>query len=152
MKDQTLKALAASVCGAVLAYFKIMLVPLAILLIVMLADYVSGMIKAWMRSELSSRIGIRGIVKKLCYALVIVVATCVDWLLAAGLNAVGVEFGRSYYIGVVVTIWLIINELISILENLSAVGVPLPGFLKNIVARLKNSVEAAGERKKEEKS
>jgi phage-related holin len=40
-----------------------------------------------------------------------------------------------------VTIWLIINEMISILENLSKIGVPIPEFLKKIIGRLKNTVE-----------
>lgn len=141
IKENTLKALAASVGGALLGYFRIMAVPLAILILVMLVDYLSGMVKAWLRSELCSKIGAKGIIKKLCYLLVVIVAACVDWLLISGLGAVGITIGRTYYIGMIVTIWLIINELISILENLGAIGVPLPGFLMQIIKRLKNQVE-----------
>ena len=38
-------------------------------------------------------------------------------------------------------VWLIINELISILENLGEIGVPLPEFLVNAVKSLKNKVD-----------
>ena len=144
-EETTIKAVLAAAGSAIVAYFHIMVIPLIILLVVMIADYVSGMTKAWMNAELSSRVGIKGIVKKCCYALVIIVASCVDWLVAAGLSAVGQDIGKSYYFGILVTVWLIINELISILENLSQIGVPLPGFLEKAVKRLKNSVDKESE-------
>ena len=64
-----------------------------------------------------------------------------DWLIYKGLRLVNVEIQLSYYMGVLVTVWLIINELISILENLGAVGVPLPGFLQKLIKRLKQTVD-----------
>lgn len=149
MKETTFKALISAAGGALLAYFKIMAVPIAILLIVMGADYLSGMTKAWMNSELSSSKGMKGIVKKLCYMLVVIVAACVDWLVIEGLAMIGLSIGKTYYFGVMVCIWLIINELISILENLDAIGVPLPRFLVTMVKRLKNTVDKTD---KEEKS
>ena len=39
----------------------------------------------------------------------------------------------SYCFGLIVAVWLIINELISILENLSELGTPIPPFLVKIV-------------------
>lgn len=39
------------------------------------------------------------------------------------------------------TIWFIINECISILENLAVIGIPLPSFLVKIVHKLKITVE-----------
>lgn len=44
-----------------------------------------------------------------------------------------------------VIIWLIINELISILENVAALGGPVPVFLAKLLARLKNTVEKKAE-------
>lgn len=141
MKDNVFKAGFAAVVGGLTAYFRIMAVPILILMLVMIADYLSGMVKAWINDELNSRIGLKGIVKKLSYMLVVIVAACVDWLIGSGLIAVGVQLDRSYYFGVMVTVWLIVNELISILENLNAVGVPLPGFLSRIISHLKNAVD-----------
>lgn len=42
---------------------------------------------------------------------------------------------------------MIINELISILENLGELDVPLPAFLVNIIKTLKNKVEEQAEAK-----
>ena len=44
-----------------------------------------------------------------------------------------------------VAVWLIINEIISILENVGDIGVPLPGFLTKIVQGLKSKIEGAEE-------
>ena len=75
-----------------------------------------------------------------------------DWLIYSGLRQVGVTLDYTIFFGVLVTVWLIINELISILENLESVGVPLPKFLVAIVKRLKITTEkvAESEDKKDE--
>ena len=43
-------------------------------------------------------------------------------------------------VGEEVAIWLIINELISVMENLAAIGVPGFPRLSNLLERLKNTV------------
>ena len=53
----------------------------------------------------------------------------------------GIKIDLGFYIGVIVVIWFIINELISILENLAIIGVPLPKFLTSLIHKLKVAVE-----------
>ena len=50
-------------------------------------------------------------------------------------------------VGAGVAIWLIINELISILENLAAIGVPGFPRLSKLLERLKNTVSEEEEEK-----
>ena len=64
-----------------------------------------------------------------------------DFLLSKGLSAVGIGTAMEGFVAVLVTVWLTINELLSILENLTLVGVPLPGFLKKTVKRMLVSTE-----------
>jgi phage-related holin len=52
------------------------------------------------------------------------------------------------FFGTLVTVWLILNEVVSILENLSEVGVPLPSFLKKITEKLKKTAEQTAEHTK----
>lgn len=146
MKENVFKALLAVIVGGLTAYFREIAIPLVILIVVMITDYASGMIKAWINAELSSKTGIKGIVKKVCYLLVVCVAAVVDWLLASGLAKIGINVEINYLFGVIVSIWLIINELISILENLATIGVPLPKFLVKIVRKLKITVETKAEK------
>lgn len=145
MKDKTWQSLIAIAVGGLSAYMRMMFVPLVILFAVMIVDYMSGMLKAWGNDELSSKTGLKGIVKKLCYLMLVIVAGVVDWLLWEGLKQVGITLNFGFCFGLIVTIWLIVNELISILENLEALHVPMPTFLVNIIKHLKQSVETKGD-------
>ena len=57
----TISAVVAAALGALLSYCVQLVIPLIVLILVMLLDYATGMTKAWIRGELCSRIGVRGI-------------------------------------------------------------------------------------------
>ena len=118
-----------------------MIVPIIVLMTVMVIDYITGMVSAWHNAELSSKKGVFGIIKKLCYLALVCVGMGVDWLIYSGMTQVGITMNYTVFFGILVAIWLIINELISILENLNRIGVPLPKFITVIVKKLKNTVE-----------
>jgi toxin secretion/phage lysis holin len=147
MKGTNTKAIMAVIVGGVTAYFNAVAIPLVVLMVAMAIDYVSGMTKAWVTGELSSRTGVVGIIKKVGYLTVICVAAIVDWLLMSGLHKVGISVGMDFCFGVMCTIWFIINECISILENLAVIGVPLPRFLTAMIKRLAAVVDEKGEDK-----
>jgi len=143
VKENVIKTVLAMAAAGLAAYFKVILIPLAILVFVMVCDYLSGMISAWITNTVSSRTGIIGIVKKACYLLVVAVAMVADWLIQSALVQAGIAISSSMFLfGLIVIIWLIINELISILENMAEIGVPLPDFLVSIIKKLKIAVEA----------
>ena len=131
----------ASALGALAVYFNALLIPLIVLVAVMLIDYITGMAAASYTQQLSSRIGIMGIVKKAGYLALVAVGVVVDYLLSSALVHVGIDVQIAYCFGMIITIWLIINELISILENLGKLNVPLPGFLLKTIKSLKGRVE-----------
>ena len=97
------------------------------LLILMLVDYISGIIKGVIKEELNSKTGFKGLLKKLIMILVIVLAYQIDILLNNKLAL------KTLMIGV-----LISNEGLSILENASICGIPIPDKLKNILEQYKN--------------
>lgn len=143
--SNTIKAIISAAFAALTVYVGRLLVPLAVLIAVMIIDYGTGMVKAWITSNLSSKIGLKGIVKKVSYLLVIAVAMVCDWLIGYGLSAAGLDSVAPAFVCILVTIWFIINECISILENLGEIGVPLPGFLLKMIKRLKGNVERGAE-------
>lgn len=146
MKNENpITAVLAAALGALCSYWSALVVPLLMLAAVMAADYVSGLAKAWNAGELCSRIGLRGILKKVGYLVLVGVAGAVDWLLRYGLAQVGVTVSFDFLVAAIVIVWLILNELISILENVAALGSPVPSFLQKLLARLKNSVEQKAE-------
>lgn len=138
---ESFRILLAGVLGALAAYFNVLLVPLAVLAAVMLTDYVTGMLRAAKTGKLSSRTGVAGILKKAGYIALVAVGVTVDYLLSHALSTVGIHLKINYCFGVMLTVWLIINELISILENLGALHIPLPQFLTQTIQALKDRVE-----------
>ena len=142
-----IQLLFAGVIGALAAYFNVLLLPLIVLVAVMLIDYVTGMAGAAYTKTLSSRTGVLGIVKKAAYLALVAVGMVVDYLITSALVHIGIHLQINYCFGMIITIWLIINELISILENLGEMGVPLPGFLVGMIKTLKGKVESKADGK-----
>lgn len=138
---KTIQVIVSAVITGLLYYLGIVAVPIIILVIAMIIDYITGMMSAWLNAELSSKKGIKGIVKKVSYLALVAVAMIVDWLIFQGLQQINVDLHYSVFFAVLVTVWLIINELISVLENLSRMGVPIPNFLKKLINRLKTTVD-----------
>ncbi len=90
-------------------------------------DYVSGVVAAWHRKELDSRIGARGIARKVGMFLVVAVCNIIDQT-----GALGEPVLRT-----VATWWYLGNEAISIVENLAQIGVPIPERILSALASLK---------------
>lgn len=156
MKKETLLLIQgmAVAIGAWLSDHLGLLYPTLMLLIgMMIMDYISGMAaskkeavedpnnldKGW-----SSEKGWHGIFKKVGYLLVIGVAMAVDWLIFRTTESMGIQMPASTFFGLVTTVWFILNELLSILENAGRMGAPLPEFLRQAIAVLKTSVEHQG--------
>lgn len=148
MGGKTIQAVFSTALATFTIYFNAITVPLVVLIIFMVFDYLTGMYKAYKSKNISSKTGIEGIVKKLFYGVLIVVAMGVDYLIYCGLLAVHIQINYDMWFGMLVTIWLLINEMISILENLSCIGVPMPKFLIKVVQKLRVTVEnESGEEK-----
>lgn len=101
-------------------------VALNCLLIAIVLDYISGLIKAYNTKTLSSRIGFRGLLKKLGILILVMVAVLVDRVT-----------GNSGAIRTVIIYYFVANEGLSIIENLGAAGIPIPKFLKKALKALK---------------
>ncbi|MBE6730488.1 MAG: phage holin family protein [Ruminococcaceae bacterium] len=146
MKINIVKITLGTLAASVTAYFEKMLIPIAVLFAVMLLDYISGILSAYVKKELSSRIGIIGIIKKLCYLFIVASAIIFDFIIyyaCLSLN-LGIHY-EPYFFCTLVSVWLIINELISILENLIKIGVPIPKFMEKAILAAKNKIEENGE-------
>lgn len=95
---------------------------LKVLLIMAAIDYITGVIAAGYNGELKSKVGFKGIAKKVVLFLLVGAATQAD--LAIGTNSALREATIFFFIG---------NELLSLLENAGRMGIPLPSALTNAV-------------------
>ena len=120
----------AAIVGGVIGFlFGAWDLPLQILLTAIVLDYVSGMLKAFYLGEVSSRAGYKGLIKKVGILFTIVVANLTDLIL-------GVHIFRS-----AICMFFCMNELISVLENISALGIPIPDILKDKLIQTKGNSE-----------
>ena len=152
MKQTVLKTTAAVLGAGFVSYLGTLAAPMLVLLGVMLLDYITGMIKAYIRAELNSKFGIKGILKKLCYMVMVAVGAAVDYLLRGAVIGAGITLDVKLFFCMLVTVWLTINELISVMENLAAIGVPGFPRLQRILKRLRRTVadeSGASDEKKE---
>lgn len=140
-KENIFQGIIALVIAGVSAYFQIIAIPVLVLVSAMIIDYITGLAGAYVSKQLNSRIGIVGIIKKVGYLGLVAVGMVSDYIIYSAMSQIGVEITLGYCVGMVITIWLIINELISILENLAEIGVPLPVFITKLINRLKNTIE-----------
>lgn len=137
-----IKAIFITVGSALSSFFGILFVPILLMVLCNVIDYITGILAAPKRGEkINSSIGLAGIVKKVCMWLLVVVGVIIDELIAYVVNTIGWDIPFTFVVACVVCIWLICNELLSILENLKDIGVPLPAFLAKIVVYIKSKAE-----------
>ncbi len=141
MRENIFKGVLAAALAALSAYFRQLIGPVTILVLVMMLDYISGVASAWMHHELNSRVGLIGIVKKVFYLGIVAVGMVVDYIISVAGDRLGADLKDYYFVGLMVVIWLILNECISILENAAEMDLPLPGFLGKLLGRLKDKAD-----------
>lgn len=90
-------------------------------------DYITGVLRAIVEKQLSSRIGAQGIAKKVAIFLVVGIGHLVDVYLLGGSGST---------LRTAVIFFYISNEGISLLENSAAVGLPVPEKLKDVLEQL----------------
>lgn len=112
--------------GYLLGGFDIMLTTLLLFIAI---DYVTGVMRAIVRKQLSSEMGFKGIFGKIIILCLVALATRLD-------NILGAEALRYLVIS-----FYIANEGISILENSAELGVPYPQKLKDVLEQLRKEEE-----------
>ena len=141
MQNKELQMFISAAFAGLMYYLGIVSIPIIMLIFAMMIDYITGMMSACYNSELSSKKGIKGIIKKVGYLTLVFAAMIIDWLISQGLQQINIDTKYTVFFAVLVAVWLIINELISVLENLSRMGVPIPDFMKKLINRLKTTVD-----------
>ena len=104
-------------------------------------DYITGLAASPYRNqEIESYKGMRGITKKVGMWLLVIVGAIIDELLLYAGGILGIEV-PMFIVACMVAIWIVCNEIISILENLKDMGVNIPSFLEPLVKNIKSQTE-----------
>lgn len=131
-----------AVISALMSWLGILAIPVFLLVGCNLVDYITGLLAAPYRTEtVSSYKGIRGIIKKVCMWLLVLIGAWVDILINYAVECAGVAITMPFIVATIVAVWLVVNEIISILENMIDIGVKMPPFLLPAVKYIKKQVE-----------
>lgn len=124
---------------------------LCLLMGAMVIDYITGML-ASKRESLdhpgdpgygwSSARGAKGIIKKVSYLCVIAAAMMVDYVIAVASGALNITMPVTAFFGLMVAVWYLLNELLSIIENAGRMGGPVPEWLRKYIAVLKDKIDS----------
>ena len=101
---------------------------LEILIVFMVLDYCTGVMKGYANKELSSNIGLTGIARKAVILIVLIVAVCLDRLLNTG----------QWVFRTLVCYFYIANEGLSLLENCASLRLPVPDKSLDALVQLKD--------------
>ena len=101
-------------------------IALKTLLIFMLLDYITGICKAIVNKKINSIIGIKGIIKKVGYLIIVALSVQLDNIT-----------GGTGALRTLVIYFFVANEGISVLENWGSIGLPLPNKIMETLEQLK---------------
>ena len=128
---------------------------LGVLCILMIVDYVTGMLASkteaidhpddpaygWCSAK-----GAKGILKKVAYMCVIAAAIVLDYVIVVLAAHLGLDVGKGVFFALLATAWYILNELLSITENAGRMGANVPGWLIRYIAVLKSKIDDEGDK------
>lgn len=105
------------------------------LIVLMVVDYITGVMCAVSDKKLSSTVGFKGICRKVLILMLVGIANLLD-VQVVGTGAV---------LRTAVIFFYLSNEGVSLLENAAHLGLPIPGKLKEILAQLHDRAEGDGD-------
>lgn len=142
--DVKVKGIAAVITGVTGYLINCFSELVVILILLMLVDYITGVIAAFFKKELSSWKGLQGILKKFSFMLLVALGFLLDFVITYLIDKMGLNFSTSGIFGIATTCWLIGNEGLSILENAAVIGLPIPPFLKPALSKIKETADNIG--------
>ena len=115
-------------------------------LILNLVDYLTGTIKARIKKVENYNKGLLGILKKVCYWVLIGISFLISYLLMQLGSKLNINLEFIILFGWFTLACLIINESRSIIENLIEIGIDVPIFLKKGLETYENIINSTIEK------
>lgn len=97
------------------------------LIVMVILDYLTGVMCAILNQQLSSAIGYRGIFKKVSIFIMVAVGHILDRQI----------LGDGSALRTAIIFFYCANEGISLLENAGQIGIPIPQKIKDVLVKLK---------------
>lgn len=145
MQLQLIKFTSAGLIGLIGSFFGAYVPVLCCVLFAICFDVLTGLIRAKITGEsINSKTGTIGFWKKLALLLGLFFGIFLDVFIPMVLNIVTINLPFKLPIGTIVGCYIVLNEAISILENLSKSGVLLPKWIKTMLKGTKDTINTGG--------
>lgn len=146
----TSKAVLSVILGTLAVFFRQYGLIIILVAVVITFDFASGILKSKIKGVINSKTGRQGFLKKLALFMALFFGIFMDYfipmLLEAGVDLI-IPFKLPF--GLIVGCYIIINESISIIENLYECGVKMPAFIQKSLMAAKDKLDGADENKQE---
>lgn len=142
MKNR-IQALVTTIMGVLSSLLGALFVPVLLLVTCNIIDYATGLMAAPYRKDgkISSYKSFRGILKKISMWVLVIVGSIMDQMVTYTASMFGWKNPVNFLIACLVAIWLVCNEIISILENVQDVGLQLPKWMLPLVKNIKSQAD-----------
>lgn len=104
------------------------------LLVIMVLDYLTGVIKAVYTKNVSSEVGFKGLLKKITILIIVALSNVLQQIT-----------GDNVAIREIVIMFYVANEGISVLENVAVIYPRMPKSIKDILLQIRDSNSADSE-------
>ena len=112
----------------------VLFIPLGLMAI----DVLTGIIKAWAHNDFQSAIMRAGLAKKAGEIMILVVGELISYgLMLPDLIMNGISF------------YIIFMEIMSIMENLDELGIPIPKFVRDVINNVDDKLQHGDDHKEE---
>lgn len=140
--------LASLATGLVASFWSLYGAIIICVFVVIIMDFVTGMVSALATGEkISSEVGYRGFWKKIALILALSFGIFLDAFIPIALGVITLEIPFSMPIGTIVGCYIVINEAISIIENINkAAPSALPKWIKKILNGAAHTIDNGGEK------
>ena len=142
MKNR-IQALLTTIMGVLSSLLGALFVPVLLLVTCNIIDYATGLMAAPFRKDgkISSYKSFRGILKKISMWVLVIVGSLMDQMVTYTASMFGWKNPVNFLVACLVAIWLVCNEIISILENVQDVGLQLPKWMLPLVKHIKSQAD-----------
>ena len=115
--------------GAILSFYNGLNIVAQVLIVLVLIDFVWGLLVAGIDKRIKSKIAYKGLLKKVSYLIMIYLGYGLDQIL-----------GQNIFANLIV-IYLVIIEIISILEHMDKLDVKYPKFIRIMLDKLMGEID-----------
>lgn len=142
---EKIKWLLSVILGVVTTFTKQYGIMIALVLAVILFDFVTGLIKAKINGTLNSTVGTKGFFKKIALFVCLFFGFFLDFAIPYMCQSVSIDITFHTPFGLIICFYIILNECISICENLYACNSSImPKWIVNILHTAKEKLEDGG--------